>query len=34
MEIRQALQPLEEITREITTDEIPSRMYSTFCLGK
>jgi tRNA modification GTPase len=34
MEIRQALHHLGEITREITTHEIPSGMYSTFCIGK
>ena len=34
MEIKQALHHLGEITGEITTDEIPSRMYGTFCLGK
>jgi tRNA U34 5-carboxymethylaminomethyl modifying GTPase MnmE/TrmE len=32
MEIHLALQHLGEITGEITTDEIPSRMCSTFCL--
>ena len=33
MEIRQALHHLGEITGEITTDEIPSGMYGTFCIG-
>jgi tRNA modification GTPase len=33
-EIRQALLHLGEINGEITSDEIPSRMYGTFCIGK
>jgi tRNA modification GTPase len=33
MDIRQALHHLGEITGEITTDEIPIRMYGTFCIG-
>jgi tRNA modification GTPase len=33
IEIRQALHYLGEITGEITSDEIPSRMYGTFCIG-
>jgi tRNA U34 5-carboxymethylaminomethyl modifying GTPase MnmE/TrmE len=34
MEIRHALHHLGEITGELTTDEIPSRMCDTFCIGK
>ena len=33
MPFLQALHHLREITGEITTDEIPSGMYGTFCLG-
>jgi tRNA modification GTPase len=32
--IRQPSITLGEITGEITHDEIPSRMYDTFCIGK
>jgi tRNA U34 5-carboxymethylaminomethyl modifying GTPase MnmE/TrmE len=34
MEIHQPLHHIGEITGEITTDEIPSGMYRTFCIGK